>query len=111
MKRHLTSPLAFGVFTALGILLICVFVNVPMYDAVFNYKRELVDFQAEGKASLRYLLGMDLEQAKMMDLEPTSLQLKPIGYVLFILIHLGLPLLVMLRFRFANARKDQQNRD
>jgi hypothetical protein len=27
------------------------------------------------------------------------------------LIHLGLPLLVMLRFRFANARKDQQNRD
>ncbi|MCC6700924.1 MAG: hypothetical protein IT221_05345 [Fluviicola sp.] len=111
MKRHLTSPLAFGVFTALGILLICVFINVPMYDAVFNYKRELVDFQAEGKASLRYLLGMDLEQAKMMDLEPTSLQLKPIGYVLFILIHLGLPLLVMLRFRFANARKDQQNRD
>lgn len=111
MKRHLTSPLAFGVFTALGILLICVFVNVPMYDAVFNYKRELVDFQAEGKASLRYLLGMDLEQAKMMDLEPTSLQLKPIGYVLFILIHLGLPLLVMLRFRFANARKEQQNRD
>lgn len=111
MKRHLTSPIAFGVFTALGILLICVFVNVPMYDAVFNYKRELVNFQAEGKASLRYLLGMDLEQAKMMDLEPSSLTLKPVGYVLFVLIHIGLPLLVMLRFRFANARKDQQNRE
>jgi hypothetical protein len=107
MKKHLTSPLAFGVFTAIGILLVCVFVNVPMYDAVFNYKRELVSFQAEGKASLRYLLGLDLEQAKMMDIEPSSIALKPIGYVLLVLIHLGLPLLIMLRFRFANARKEQ----
>lgn len=111
MKQILTSPLSFGVFTALAIVLICLFVNVPMYDAVFSYKRDLVEFQAEGKASLRYLLGMDLEQAKLLELTPNKLQLKPVGYLLFGLIHIGIPLLVMLRFRFAKASKAQKQQD
>jgi hypothetical protein len=60
----------------------------------------------EGKVALRFLLGLDLETVRLNNITP-QIHLKPIGYVLFVLIHVGLPVLAGLRVHFANIKNKQ----
>jgi hypothetical protein len=80
-------------------------VTIPMYDGIFHYDYELVHFQVESKVALSYYFGFGLDRTIANGKLPTHFELKPIGYVLFVLIHIGLPTLIAIRLKIGNARK------
>ncbi|WP_343631358.1 hypothetical protein [Fluviicola sp.] len=106
MGALLKRPILFGLLIGVMLLVLCIFVTIPMYDGIFHYDHELVHIQTEGKVALSYYFGNGLERTRANGILPTKIELKPIGYVLFILIHAGLPALVAIRFRMSNARKN-----
>ena len=105
MKKLTEKPLLLGLLVGLFLLILCVFVPIPMYDGIFHYDKGLVHFQMESKVALSYYFGFGLDKASSNGILPTSYELKPLGYVLFGLIHIGLPSLVAIRFKTSNARK------
>jgi hypothetical protein len=109
MKRLFATPWLVGVVLGLLLLLVCSLVPIPMYDGIAYYKRGLVDFHSERKLALSYFFGIGTERLTLLGIQPTSFQLKNIGYVLFVLIHIGLPALVALRIHFAQQRKSAEN--
>lgn len=109
MGALLKRPALLGILIGVLLLVLCIFVPVPMYDAVFHYDHELVHLQTEGKAALSYYFGFGLEQTRANGMLPTSIELKPIGYALLVLVHIGLPALVAIRFRLSNAKKEIEN--
>lgn len=104
MKVLLKRPILLGCIVGVLLLVLCVFVPIPMYDGIIHYDHDLVHFQMESKIALSYFFGFGLDRALVKGVFPTSFELKPIGYVLFILIHIGLPALVAIRFKMSNAR-------
>lgn len=104
MRALLKRPILLGILVGVLLLVLCIFVTVPMYDGIFHYDHELVHIQTDGKVALSYYFGFGLDRTRANGILPTQIELKPIGYVLFILIHLGLPALVAIRFRMSNAR-------
>lgn len=104
MGGILKRPVLLGILIGVLLLVLCVFVPIPMYDGIFHYDHELVHIQTEGKVALSYYFGFGLEQVRANGILPTQIELKPIGYALLILIHVGLPALVAIRFRMSNAR-------
>lgn len=109
MSVLLKRPALLGVLIGLFLLVLCIFVPIPMYDGIFHYDHELVHFQVESKVALSYYFGFGLHKTLVNSVVPTSFELKPIGYVLFVLIHIGLPFLLALRFKMSNARKKIEN--
>ncbi|WP_341902209.1 MULTISPECIES: hypothetical protein [Fluviicola] len=105
MRKLLKKPLLFGFLVGLLLLILCVFIPIPMYDGIFHYDYELVHFQVESKVALSYYFGFGLDKTIANGKFPTHFELKPIGYVLFVLIHIGLPSLIAIRLRMGNARK------
>ena len=107
MKNKITqNPLFIGCATGIVILVCCLVFTIPMYDGVYHYEKGLFLIEHDGKVALRFVLGLDLETIKMNNITP-QIHLKPIGYVLFVLIHVGLPVLAGLRVHFANLKKKQ----
>ncbi len=104
MGMLLKRPILLGFIIGVLLLVLCVFVPIPMYDGIIHYDHDLVHFQVESKVALSYFFGFGLDKALVKGVFPTSFELKPIGYVLFVLIHIGLPALVAIRFRMSNAR-------
>lgn len=98
-------PILLGFVVGVLLLVLCVVVPIPMYDGILFYKKELVQFQVESKVALSYYFGNGLQSVTVNGILPERIELKPIGYALFFLIHLGLPALVAIRFRMSNARK------
>lgn len=105
MKKLLKRPLLFGFLVGLLLLVLCIFIPIPMYDGIFHYDYELVHFQVESKVALSYYFGFGLDKTIANGELPTHFELKPIGYVLFVLIHIGLPSLIAIRLKMGNARK------
>ena len=105
MGSLLKRPVLFGVLIGAVLLLLCAFVRIPMYDGILHYDEGLVHYQLESKVALSYYFGIGLEKASTNGLLPSRIELKPIGYVLFGLIHIGLPVLVAIRFKMSNTRK------
>lgn len=105
MRKLLKKPILFGFLVGLLLLILCVFVPIPMYDGIFYYDYELVHFQVEAKVALSYYFGIGLDKTIANGELPTHFELKPIGYVLFVLIHIGLPSLIAIRLKIGNARK------
>lgn len=105
MRKLLKKPILFGFLVGLLLLVVCVFVPIPMYDGIFHYDYELVHFQVEAKVALSYYFGFGLDRTIANGKFPTQFELKPIGYVLFVLIHIGLPSLIAIRLKLGNARK------
>jgi hypothetical protein len=107
MKNKITqNPLVIGAATGIVILVCCLVFTIPMYDGVYHYEKGLFLVEHDGKVALTHLLGMDVETLKLNEILP-EIRLKPIGYVLFVLIHVGLPILAGLRVHFANLKKKQ----
>jgi hypothetical protein len=94
-----------ALFVALAMVLVSWFFSVPIYDGIYTYKQKLVAFQIEQKVALPHLLGIHMETATEQGIVPQSVRLKPIGYVLLLLIHFGLPVLVYLRYYFARLKQ------
>lgn len=105
MKKLTEKPFLLGLLIGLFLLILCVFVPIPMYDGIFHYDQGLVHFQLESKVALSYYFGFGLDKTASNGILPGSFELKPLGYVLFALIHIGLPSLVAIRFKMSNARK------
>lgn len=93
-----------AVFVALALVLLCWFLTIPIYDGTYLYEQKLVSFQVEQKVALPHLFGIRMETATVQGLVPVEVHVKPIGYVLLFLIHVGLPLLVFLRYYFARLK-------
>lgn len=107
MKNKITqNPLVIGCTTGIIILVCCLVFTIPMYDGVYHYEKGLFLVEHDGKVALTHLLGMDVATLKLNEILP-EIRLKPIGYVLFVLIHIGLPVLAGLRVHFANLKKKQ----
>lgn len=109
MRELLRRPILFGFLIGLFLLTLCIFVPIPMYDGIFYYDHELVHIQTESKVALSYYFGFGLNKTIANGIFPTRFELKPIGYALFILIHVGLPFLIGLRFKMSNERKKIEN--
>lgn len=105
MGALLKKPILFGFIIGILLLVLCIFVPIPMYDGIFHYDFELVHLQTEGKVALSYYFGVGLERTRANGLLPSKIDLKPIGYALFVLIHVGLPALIAIRVKMSNARK------
>lgn len=107
MKKKFTqNPVLIGLTTGLLLLICCLVFTIPMYDGVYHYEKGLFLVEHDGKVALTHLLGMDVTSLKLNEILP-EIHLKPIGYVLFVLIHVGLPVLAGLRVHFANLKKKQ----
>lgn len=105
-KKITTNPFLISTLIFVLLVLICTVFTIPMYDGVYRYEKALFLVEHEGKVALRFLLGMDLETVQLNNITP-QIHLKPIGYVLFVLIHIGLPVLAGLRVHFANIKNKQ----
>lgn len=105
MKKLVEKPFLIGILVAVLLFVVCLFIRIPMYDGVFYYDNALVHFQLESKIALSYFMGIGLDKTLVNGVAPTHFELKPIGYVLFALIHVGLPALIVIRFKLSNARK------
>ena len=111
MSELLKRPFLLGFIIGILFLILCIFVPIPMYDGIFHYDHELVHIETEGKVALSYYFGIGLDKTLANGIFPSKFELKPIGYALFILIHMGLPALVAIRFKMSNARKQIENSD
>ncbi len=109
MKALLKKPMILGFLIGVLLLVLCVFVPIPMYDGIFHYDHELVHIETESKVALSYYFGFGLNKTMANGIFPTRFELKPMGYALFILIHVGLPALIAIRFKMSNARKEIEN--
>jgi hypothetical protein len=105
MRKLLGKPILIGILVSAFLLILCLFVRIPMYDGIIHYDHELVHFQLESKIALSYFIGNGLDKTVVSGVYPTHFELKPIGYVLFVLIHFGLPTLIAIRIKMSNARK------
>lgn len=97
MKVNFQNPFIVALGLALVIFAIFAFITIPMLDGYLFYDKGLVHFKTEGKIALRQLWGAGLDEAMKNGILPT-VQLKPMGYVILILVHIGLPTLVGIRF-------------
>ncbi|MNJ86346.1 hypothetical protein D3C87_38400 [compost metagenome] len=109
MGSLLKRPFLFAVLIGAVLFILCAFVRIPMYDGILHYDEGLVHFQLESKVALSYYFGIGLDKAATNGILPSSVELKPIGYALFGLIHIGLPVLLAIRFKMGNARKKIEN--
>lgn len=102
MKINFNHP----VFIALGLALVLfgifAFITIPIYDGTFFYDKGLVHFKVEGKVALRQLWGAGMDEVIKNGISPT-IKLKTMGYVIMVLVHIGLPSLIGIRFA-ASAR-------
>lgn len=105
MKKLVERPILLGVLVGLFLLILCALVPIPMYDGIFHYDQGLVHFQLESKIALSYYFGPGTNGTAVNGTLPSHFELKPLGYVLFALIHIGLPVLIAIRFKMSNARK------
>lgn len=105
MGALLKKPILLGILIGVLLLVLCIFVPIPMYDGIFHYDHELVHIETDGKVALSYYFGIGLDKTLANGIFPSKIELKPIGYALFILIHIGLPALIAIRFKMSNARK------
>ena len=105
MGALLKKPILFGFIIGILLFVLCIFVPIPMYDGIFHYDYELVHIQTEGKVALSYYFGIGLDKTLANGIFPSKFELKPIGYALFVLIHVGLPALIAIRVKMSNARK------
>lgn len=106
MKINFNHPVVIAVGLALVIFGIFAFMTIPMLDGYFFYDKGLVHIKMEGKIALRQLWGAGLDEAVKNGIIPT-VKLKPMGYVILVLVHIGLPTLVGIRFaaQAKNPRK------
>lgn len=104
MGKLLQKPILLGFIIGVVLLVLCIFVPIPMYDGIFHYDYKLVHIETESKVALSYYFGIGLNKTIANGVFPSRFELKPIGYALFILIHVGLPALVAIRFKMSNAR-------
>lgn len=109
MKGITERPVVMALLVAVLLLVLCTLVTIPLYDGVFHYDRKLVHFQLEGKVALRQLFGLGLDSLKQNGMKPSRIELKPIGYALLVLIHIGLPVLIGVRFAASSANKKRDN--
>lgn len=105
MGKILKRPILVGAIIALALFALCAFIRIPIYDGIFYYDEGLVHYQLESKVALSYYFGIGLDKEATNGILPSRMELKPIGYALFGLIHLGLPVLVAIRVKMGNARK------
>ena len=104
MKKLTEKPMLLGLLVGLFLLILCALVPIPMYDGMIYYDQGLVHLQLESKIALSYYFGSGLKGAAVNGILPSHVELKPLGYVLFALIHIGLPALITIRFKMSNAR-------
>ncbi len=104
MKSLLKSP--FGIAIAVFIFLLIVFFvfSIPTYDALLVFEKGLVRFELNQKVSLLNLLNMKLDDLIVNGILP-KVSLNGKGIMLLIIIHIGLPFLIYIRFKAANDRK------
>jgi hypothetical protein len=105
MGALLKKPILLGLIIGMLLLVLCIFIPIPMYDGIFHYDHELVHIETDGKVALSYYFGIGLDKTLANGIFPSKFELKPIGYALFVLIHIGLPALIAIRVKMSNARK------
>lgn len=103
------SPLVISIVVFLILLIIAFGFSVPMYDSELHYFSRTVDFNVQAKVSLRHVFGIDLEDFKSNSLIPET-KLTPKGVFILIIIHLGLPGLLYIRFQAAKKRNDSNEK-
>lgn len=109
MKIFLKNPLLAGVLLFVIIVAVSFVISIPLADAVCSYDQNLVHFKIEQSVSLRHLLGWDLKDLAKNGLLPSKIELKPVGWAMFVLFYIGFPVLTYLRFRFAAKKIEIEN--
>ena len=100
----ITKPFFAAILAGLLLVILCLLVPIPLYDGVFYYRNGLVQFESEGKVALSYFYDLSSSKFTMYGIQPESFEIKKIGWVIAILIHIGLPTLIGLRIFFAQAK-------
>jgi hypothetical protein len=109
MKIFLKNPLFAGLLLFVILVTVSFVVSIPLADAVCYYDQNLVHFKVEQSISLRHLLGWDMQDLVKNGLKPSKIELKPVGWAMFVLFYIGFPLLTFLRFRFAAKKMELEN--
>lgn len=105
MKSKRFSPLVISMVVFLVLIIIAFGFSIPMYDSELHYISESVDFNVKAKISLRHLFGIDLTDFRSNALIP-EIKLTTKGIFILIIIHLGLPSLLYIRFQAAKNRNE-----
>lgn len=111
MQFFQNNPWMTAGILAVLLFVISVFVPIPLFDGVLIYDQNLVHIESEAKIALSYLFQIGLEKELKNSLLPTGVQLKPIGWVVLFIIHVGLPILVGLRIKMGKARKELETKN
>lgn len=98
------------IFSAVFGIVLCLlfFLPIPLFDGVIYYEKELVSFSREAKLSLSYFLNIGTENLVLNGIAPTRFELAGIGYLLVVLIPVGIPALVAYRVHLSNEVKRHQ---
>lgn len=99
------SPFVISLIVFLILIFLAFGFSIPMYDSELHYFSESVDFNVKSKVSLRHLLGIDLADFRSNTLIP-EVKLTTKGIFILIIIHLGLPSLLYIRFQAAKKRNE-----
>lgn len=99
------SPLVVSLIAFLVLLILAFGFSIPMYDSELHYFSKSVDFNVSAKISLRHVFGIDLIDFRSNSLIP-DISLTTKGIFILIIIHLGLPGLLYIRFQAAKKRNE-----
>ena len=105
MKKLKSSPILVSLIAFIVLIIIAFGFSIPMYDSELHYFSGSVDFNVKAKVSLRHLLGIDLTDFRSNTLIPEVI-LTTKGIFILIIIHLGLPSLLYIRFQAAKKRNE-----
>jgi hypothetical protein len=105
MKKLKSSPILVSLIAFIVLIIIAFGFSIPMYDSELHYFSGSVDFNVKAKVSLRHLLGIDLTDFRSNTLIP-EVKLTTKGIFILIIIHLGLPSLLYIRFQAAKKRNE-----
>lgn len=99
------SPLVISLFVFSILIILAFGFSIPMYDSELHYFSGSVDFNVNAKVSLRHVFGFDLADFRSNTLIP-EVKLTTKGIFILIIIHLGLPSLLYIRFQAAKKRNE-----
>lgn len=100
LKHPWVTAMIFGVIW----LLVSCLIPIPLFDGFLAYNQELVHFKLESKIALSYFLNIGLSDQVKNGVYPSSIELKPVGWALLLIIHVGLPALIGLRLKVAKRK-------
>lgn len=103
MRSFLSKPIVVFFLAAIGLSAIFFLIPLNLFEGVYTFKVNGVEFTEEAKMSLSYFIGIGITPADLKDV--VDFKLTSTGYLLVFLFLFCLPALIAYRVHIANTQE------